>query len=428
MNLSSLGTKWCSRFSGGDTFVRYLRTRHETGDWDDQPADADDAAAAWVGTHSQQQSRQYSEVVGEAITLEKDCSKLSTAATNGTSHADELKFDTTAANGGCNEETNNVVRKVVQRFEEAYGVRVVMAAECGSRVFGWGSVDSDFDVRAVYVHKPRDYVVLRAKERQTSACYNVWANLATARPIDITLQCWDLPHYLDLLQGSNPSAIDCLYSPVQYVREPPAPLATLATQFGAEHVSLHKFVQSRLSLIVTVFQNHVGTVLPHLAKKRYNKKQAQQSTEVPPADTVARVVPPKTYVVVLRCILDVAHTLRTARSDGAGAAFPPPFSIEESWAAYVSGGIVGGEEAEMLLPSVTAWLEAYLARKRSGSKHRGVVTQAPPSEAVEAFAIAQHRVLSEEVHKQGDLLRRQPVSTAYLNEVLRSVVFDEGCT
>eukprot|EP00754_Rhynchopus_humris_P009006 Rhum_TRINITY_DN13916_c1_g1::Rhum_TRINITY_DN13916_c1_g1_i6::g.65849::m.65849/K07074/K07074; uncharacterized protein len=399
MDTSSLMRGWREDFRDGDSLLCYVRDGEVSHNCSAAPRAAPESTK-WLGNISPTKHRPYCEVVGEAITLEKDCSKLSTAAANGTTHAEELKFDTTAANGGCNEESNGVVRKVVQRFEEAYGVRVVMAAECGSRVFGWGSIDSDFDVEVVYTRAARDCVTIGGPlrpEPQNRVCFNAWVNLAGAIPIDVNLSCMDLPLFLSLAQRSNASVVDCMFSPVQYTPAAASPsLHAFCAEFATKHVSRHTLCGHRLSQLI------------------------QHAHEARPGKTGTSN--PKKHVVCLRCIADIALTIR------AGATFPPPFSIEASWAAYVSGGIVGGEESEMLLPSVTAWLEAYLAQKRSGSKHRSIVTQAPPCEAVEAFAIAQHRVLSEEVHKQGDLLRRQPVSTAYLNEVLRSVVFDEGCT
>jgi hypothetical protein len=44
------------------------------------------------------------------------------------------------------------------------GVRILFAVESGSRAWGFGSPDSDYDVRFVYAH-PRDWYVSLAEER-----------------------------------------------------------------------------------------------------------------------------------------------------------------------------------------------------------------------------------------------------------------------
>ena len=44
----------------------------------------------------------------------------------------------------------------LERIEREYRVRVLLACESGSRAWGFPSVDSDYDVRLVYVHR-RDW-------------------------------------------------------------------------------------------------------------------------------------------------------------------------------------------------------------------------------------------------------------------------------
>lgn len=89
-----------------------------------------------------------------------------------------------------------------------HGVRVLLAIESGSRAWGFGSPDSDYDVRFIYVH-PRDWYVSLAEPRDV-----------IERPLDeqlVDLAGWDLRKALRLLLKSNPPLYEWLVSPITYL-------------------------------------------------------------------------------------------------------------------------------------------------------------------------------------------------------------------
>jgi predicted nucleotidyltransferase len=91
------------------------------------------------------------------------------------------------------------------------GVRVLYAAESGSRAWGFPSPDSDFDVRFLYAHE-RDWYVSLSEERDV-----------IERPLDerrIDLAGWDIRKALRLLLRSNPALYEWLVSPIVYVDSP----------------------------------------------------------------------------------------------------------------------------------------------------------------------------------------------------------------
>lgn len=87
-------------------------------------------------------------------------------------------------------------------------VRILYAAESGSRAWGFGSPDSDYDVRFIYVHERNWYVGLE-DERDV-----------IERPLDarlVDLAGWDVRKALRLLLRSNPALYEWLVSPIVYV-------------------------------------------------------------------------------------------------------------------------------------------------------------------------------------------------------------------
>jgi predicted nucleotidyltransferase len=89
-----------------------------------------------------------------------------------------------------------------------HGVRILYAAESGSRAWGFGSPDSDYDVRFIYAHPPIWYLDL-AEPRDV-----------IERPLDdklVDLAGWDVRKALRLLLKSNPALYEWLVSPIVYV-------------------------------------------------------------------------------------------------------------------------------------------------------------------------------------------------------------------
>ncbi len=99
---------------------------------------------------------------------------------------------------------------IIQRLAEIearHGVRVLYAAESGSRAWGFPSPDSDYDVRFLYVH-PRDWY-LSVNEARDVIEEGVDA-------MDFDVAGWDLRKALRLFLKANPALWEWLVSPITY--------------------------------------------------------------------------------------------------------------------------------------------------------------------------------------------------------------------
>lgn len=52
----------------------------------------------------------------------------------------------------------------LKEIEEKNNVKIIFAADTGSRNFGYAAEDSDYDIRFIYVHKPEKYLSLKKKK------------------------------------------------------------------------------------------------------------------------------------------------------------------------------------------------------------------------------------------------------------------------
>ncbi len=86
-----------------------------------------------------------------------------------------------------------------------------MAVESGSRAWGFPSPDSDFDVRFIYCRPEPWYYSVDVEEKRDVLEYAITD--------EIDLNGWDLRKALRLLVRSNPTVVEWLQSPIEYLSE-----------------------------------------------------------------------------------------------------------------------------------------------------------------------------------------------------------------
>lgn len=107
-----------------------------------------------------------------------------------------------------------------------HGVRILYAAESGSRAWGFGSPDSDYDVRFIYAHEPAWYLGLAQRR-------DVIERALDDRLVD--LAGWDVRKALGLLLKSNPTLYEWFVSPIVYADD--GTFRNAARSIFVEHAS-----------------------------------------------------------------------------------------------------------------------------------------------------------------------------------------------
>jgi len=100
----------------------------------------------------------------------------------------------------------DAIQQAIADIEAKHDVRVLFAAESGSRAWGFASPDSDYDVRFIYVHRPDWYIGIGEPRDVIEAML----------PGDLDLSGWDLRKTLRLFQRCNLALNEWLGSPIVY--------------------------------------------------------------------------------------------------------------------------------------------------------------------------------------------------------------------
>jgi predicted nucleotidyltransferase len=97
----------------------------------------------------------------------------------------------------------------LREIEVEEGVRIPYACESGSRAWGFPSVDSDYDVRFIYLRPREWYLSIDVERRQ-----DVIERTGDGK---LDIGGWDLRKALRLLRKGNPPLMEWLGSPIVYV-------------------------------------------------------------------------------------------------------------------------------------------------------------------------------------------------------------------
>lgn len=149
------------------------------------------------------------------------------------------------------------ILEALAAIEREHAVRVLYAAESGSRAWGFASPDSDYDVRFVYVHA-RDWYLRLGEPRDV---------IEQMLPDDLDVSGWDLRKALRLFARSNVALYEWLGSPIVYREDPAfaAPARALVARHFQPAAALHHY----LGTARTTFHEHLSGETIRLKKVFY---------------------------------------------------------------------------------------------------------------------------------------------------------------
>lgn len=103
-----------------------------------------------------------------------------------------------------------LITKKLKEIEDKHNVKIVMAVDNGSNAYGCASPNSDIDLRFLYVETIESYLRL-GREKDTIEVIDKENN--------IEYKGFSLDKFMKLLSKSNPSILEWINSPINYLKE-----------------------------------------------------------------------------------------------------------------------------------------------------------------------------------------------------------------
>ena len=113
------------------------------------------------------------------------------------------------------DEAKFYIQKKLMETAQKNNIRILFAVESGSRAWGFPSINSDYDVRFVYVRNREDY--LSVKPHRDVIEMDLLDDSFLGLPLD--LNGWDVRKALQLAVKSNAVLIEWLQSPIKYITD-----------------------------------------------------------------------------------------------------------------------------------------------------------------------------------------------------------------
>jgi predicted nucleotidyltransferase len=149
------------------------------------------------------------------------------------------------------------IQSAIDAIERDYGVRVLYAAESGSRAWGFASPDSDYDVRFLYVHAPDWY--LKVYEQRDV--------IERMLPGDLDVSGWELRKALRLMAKCNLALNEWFDSPIVYRAD--EAFAMQVRQLIGRHFQPARALFHYLSMATTTHDEHLSGDTVRLKKLFY---------------------------------------------------------------------------------------------------------------------------------------------------------------
>jgi len=142
------------------------------------------------------------------------------------------------------EEINLTIQEILNQIEQNHNVQILLAVESGSRVWGFHSENSDYDIRFIYKH-PKNHYLSLYEPRDTIE------TMKQDKLLDFS--GWDLRKTLKLMYKGNPALFEWIYSPIIY-------------KCDANFITVLKDLSKRYFQLVPMIYHYL-----HMAKGNYKQ-------------------------------------------------------------------------------------------------------------------------------------------------------------
>ncbi|MBT7296066.1 hypothetical protein HN836_00250, partial [Candidatus Woesearchaeota archaeon] len=108
------------------------------------------------------------------------------------------------------------IKALCKDIEKKYNIKILFAIENGSRAWRMHSMDSDYDIRFVFIRPVDNYLKINSEKDVINICFD--KNFKDCKPEGalIDISGFDIFKFFSLLHKSNPTTIEWLISDIVY--------------------------------------------------------------------------------------------------------------------------------------------------------------------------------------------------------------------
>lgn len=145
---------------------------------------------------------------------------------------------------------NSEIAIIMASLEKKFKIRIVLAVNTGSRVYGLDTSDSDYDIRFVYINQSTYYlgistddqtsdVITRSQINQTDVLDNVAPELLAK----LDIQGWGLRKVAGKIASSSTTTLDWLNSPIKFID---LPIDPYPSRYDYRQIKFSEYLHSEM--------------------------------------------------------------------------------------------------------------------------------------------------------------------------------------
>jgi len=146
------------------------------------------------------------------------------------------------------QEAKTIIEYKLKKIEKEHNIKIILAIESGSRAWGFPSINSDYDVRFIFVRCKNDYLSVK----QQRDVFETDILHASELGVPLDLNGWDIRKALYLAAKSNAVLFEWLQSPIKYLSDDL--IVADLMKFAQKAVSIDYVKRHYFKLMSSVFQ------------------------------------------------------------------------------------------------------------------------------------------------------------------------------
>lgn len=181
------------------------------------------------------------------------------------------------------------IRNCLTKIENESKVKILFAAEAGSRAWGFPSKDSDYDIRFIYIRPLKETFKLKQERDNIEITVD-----------DFDMAGWELKKALGLSYKSNAALLEWFSSPIIYIDE--NNFKEILRKLAMNYVDENKLIKHYSAMAQRCLSDHLKTPMVKLKKYFYCIRPLMAAQYVADREEDWPIMPPLDFMTLLKTV------------------------------------------------------------------------------------------------------------------------------